>query len=102
MSDENTELCEAVQLVLKRMDSNPEEFLRYAFDPNTMTHNKWATLIEQHWECLTEHERKTLKDKKAEIKLAAARKSFHDAVMEQLLVGEMKTVSELAYERTYS
>ena len=89
MSDEDSlEVCEAVKLVLQRMDSNPDEFLDPTdHDPFGHQHNRWSTLMERHWNSLTVAEQTMLKEKKKKLRVNRARKEFHDAVVKELLVG---------------
>lgn len=82
------EVCEAVALVLQRMESNPDEFIADGPDPFTPTGNRWAKLVQQYWQHLNQHEQNLLKDKKQEIHKAYYRNEFKKAVMKELLVGK--------------
>ncbi len=87
-------LCAGVELLLKRMESNPEEFAPHS--------GKWKDItnsIEQYGRggapsdltFLTEHERSTLWEKYCE----ARKKHLHHSVMERILVNES------TYQPTY-
>ncbi len=82
MSEEK--LHDGVELLLKRMESHPEEF-RGVTDMNesqyTLSTSRWNSVIHQYWRYLTEREQ-------AAVKLGlrnAQRSNFHATVMETIL-----------------
>lgn len=82
------EVCEAVTLVLQRMDSNPDEFIAEGADPFTPTNNRWAQLVQRYWAHLNTHEQNLLKEKKQLLVKNYFRSEFKKAVMKELLVGK--------------
>lgn len=82
MSEEK--LHDGVELLLKRMESHPEEF-RGVPEANeqqyTLSTSRWSSVIHQYWRYLTEREQ-------AAVKLGlrnAQRSNFHATVMETIL-----------------
>jgi hypothetical protein len=93
-------LCAGVELLLKRMESNPEEFAPYS--------GKWKDItnsIEQYGRggtpadltFLTEHERSTLWEKYCE----ARKKHLHHSVMERILVSDDTAHINTPLAKTY-
>lgn len=68
---------DGVELILKRMDSHPEEFTTKDFSG----HNRWSRLIDYYEKVLTDEELATLKAKQTEI----LRDEFTASVMEEIL-----------------
>ena len=79
------ELHDGVKLLLKRMESHPEEFVGVSGmdeHPYTISPSRWTSVIHQYWRYFTEHEQEAIK---AGIR-NANRSNFHAAVMETILV----------------
>jgi hypothetical protein len=74
-----------VEILLSRMDSNPEEFDYDGWLAN------WSRLYDRYAECLTEEERAAVDNKRTEI----LRDTFTNSVMAKLLGAEreMKEIS---------
>lgn len=81
MSDEEKVIGEAVQLILNRMDSNPEEFV---VEEEGFTH-KWGNLLSHYSDCMTAAEKAAVKEKIAGIQREARRTRLHHDVMKKLL-----------------
>ena len=68
------EFCAGVQIVLKRMESNPEEF--------KLGSKKWDWITEAHWATVVSHEEHIAITKSLN---AIRRREFTDQVMSTLL-----------------
>lgn len=80
----------AIDLLLKRMESNPEEFSR-----THIRQTKWFNLIKQYQSYMSEEERNALDAKISDIML----NDLHQQVMAELLHGESEyALDELANE----
>lgn len=71
----------AVELLIKRMESNPEEFTR------GIKSRKWETLIERYQAYMTKEDRNLVRGKYSEIQM----KQCHKEIMAELLRSEEKT-----------
>jgi hypothetical protein len=79
--------CEAVELLLARMDSNPEEFEEGG---------RWEKLIVKYRPYLSATDRLALEDKINALRLD----TFHKAVMSELLAEPNDDVARAAYTAT--
>ena len=89
-NEDKPEVCEAVALILKRMDSNPEEFVDPQHDPFLPDNgrNRWAIVVQKYWAHLSQHEQNLLKEKKQRVIKEHFRNEFYKAVQKELLVGK--------------
>lgn len=69
----------AVELLIKRMESNPSEFIK-----GHERHHKWERIIEKYMDYLNSEDREMLKNKYSEIQM----EQMHKDVMAELLYGE--------------
>jgi uncharacterized protein YlxW (UPF0749 family) len=86
---------QAIELLLKRMESNPEEF---AETPNKLGVGKWMRLVDRYRGYFTEEEGKAFQDKLRELRMNELQKE----IMAELLYGEERRRAEaedLEYER---
>ena len=74
---------QAVELVLKRMESNPDEFTGDSRD-------RWMRMIKRYEAFFNEEERKAISEKQNAIMM----KEFHNEVMGELLYGEERRQQE--------
>lgn len=81
----------AVELLLKRMDSHPEEFIK----PHPRC-TRWSRVLREYNEYMNEEEQKAVKDKCREVYLDAMQKD----VMAELLYGQPEE-GDIAYEIEY-
>lgn len=71
----------AVELLLKRMESNPDEFVQ-----GHKRHHKWERLIEKYSEFMDKEDKDALKQKYRVIQMD----QMHKSVMAELLYGDEK------------
>lgn len=86
---------QAIELLLKRMESNPEEFAEH---PAKLGVGKWMRLIDRYRGYFTEEEGKAFQDKLRELRMNELQKE----IMAELLYGEERRRAEaedLEYER---
>lgn len=76
----------AVELLIKRMESNPDEFVQ-----GHKRHHKWERLIEKYSEFMDKEDRDTLKRKYCVLQMD----QMHKSVMAELLYGDEKPVDPL-------
>ena len=76
----------AVELLIKRMESNPDEFVQ-----GHKRHHKWERLIEKYSEFMEKEDRDTLKRKYCVLQMD----QMHKSVMAELLYGDEKPVDPL-------
>lgn len=69
----------AVELILKRMESNPGEFLK-----GHKRHHKWERIMEKYMDFIDLQDKEILKKKYSEIQM----EQMHKDVMAELLYGE--------------
>lgn len=74
---------QAVELILKRMDSNPDEFTGDSKD-------RWMRMIKRYEAFFSDEERKAISEKQNAIMM----KEFHNEVMGELLYGEERRQQE--------
>lgn len=74
---------QAVELILKRMESNPEEFTGDSKD-------RWMRILKRYEPFFSDEERKAILVKQNAIMM----KEFHDEVMGELLYGEERRQQE--------
>ncbi len=74
---------QAVELVLKRMESNPDEFTGDSRD-------RWMRMIKRYEAFFSDEERKAISEKQNAIMM----KEFHNEVMGELLYGEERRQQE--------
>lgn len=80
----------AIELLLKRMESNPDEFM----DGNRRS-NRWGRIIDKYDSFMSENDRKVLKEKYTALQMD----SMHKEVMAELLYGEEERQKELEFEQ---
>lgn len=78
----------AVELLLKRMDSHPEEFI----NPHRR-HSRWSRILRDYTDYMNEEEQNAVKDKCRKIYLEAMQKD----IMSELLYGQPEE-GDVAYE----
>jgi len=86
---------QAIELLLKRMESNPEEF---AESPGKLSGGKWMRLVDRYKGYFTEEEKNLFNDKLRELRMD----EFQKELMAELLYGEERRRAEaedLEYER---
>jgi hypothetical protein len=86
---------QAIELLLKRMESNPEEF---ADHPAKIGVGKWMRLIDRYRGYFTEEEGKAFQDKLRELRMNELQKE----IMAELLYGEERRRAEaedIEYQR---
>jgi hypothetical protein len=86
---------QAIELLLKRMESNPEEFAEH---PAKLGVGKWMRLVDRYRGYFTEEEGKAFQDKLRELRMNELQKE----IMAELLYGEERRRAEaedLEYER---
>jgi hypothetical protein len=86
---------QAIELLLKRMESNPEEF---AESPGKLSGGKWMRLVDQYKGYFTEEEKNLFHEKLRELRMDG----FQKELMAELLYGEERRRAEaedLEYER---
>lgn len=69
----------AIELLLKRMESNPDEFVK-----GNRRHAKWERIIAKYMEYVNPEDKKILNEKYGELQL----NQMHKEVMAELLYGE--------------
>lgn len=69
----------AIELLLKRMESNPDEFVK-----GNRRHAKWERIIAKYMEYVNPEDKKILNEKYGELQL----NQMHKEVMAELLHGE--------------
>lgn len=69
----------AIELLLKRMESNPSEFVK-----GNRRHAKWERIIAKYMEYVNPEDKKILNEKYGELQL----NQMHKEVMAELLYGE--------------
>lgn len=74
---------QAVELILKRMDSNPDEFTGDSKD-------RWMRMIKRYEAFFSDEERKAILEKQNAIMM----KEFHNEIMGELLYGEERRQQE--------
>lgn len=74
---------QAIELLLKRMESNPEEFVH-------ATKNRWKHIIKRYEHLFSEEENAVIKTKLREIEFG----EFHKELMAELLYGEERRLEE--------
>jgi hypothetical protein len=74
---------QAVELILKRMESNPDEFTGDSKD-------RWMRMIKRYEAFFSDEERKAISEKQNAIMM----KEFHNEVMGELLYGEERRQQE--------
>lgn len=74
---------QAIELLLKRMESNPEEFVH-------TTKNRWKPIIKRYEHLFSEEENAAIKTKLREIEFG----EFHKDIMAELLYGEERRLEE--------
>ena len=74
---------QAVELILKRMDSNPDEFTGDSKD-------RWMRTLKRYEAFFSDEERKAIAEKQNAIMM----KEFHNEVMSELLYGEERRQQE--------
>nr|DAT24713.1 MAG TPA: Pre-mRNA branch site protein p14 mutant, pre-mRNA splicing, adenine [Caudoviricetes sp.] len=82
---------QAVDLLLKRMDSNPDEFM--SSHPRQV---RWDKIIRSYDSYLTDEERDAIRQKYSEIQMGA----MHKDIMAELLYGEER--AEVASQSAYA
>jgi hypothetical protein len=70
---------QAVELLVKRMESNPDEFVK-----GHTRHSKWERIIEKYMEFVDPEDKKILKEKYSALQL----NQMHKDIMAELLYGE--------------
>ena len=86
---------QAIELLLKRMESNPEEF---ADSPGKLSVGKWMRLVDRYRGYFTEEEGKAFQDKLRELRMNELQKE----IMAELLYGEERRRAEaedIEYQR---
>ncbi len=86
---------QAIELLLKRMESNPEEF---AESPGKLSGGKWMRLVDRYKGYFTEEEKNLFHEKIRELRMD----EFQKELMAELLYGEERRRAEaedLEYER---
>jgi len=69
----------AIELLMKRMESNPDEFVK-----GNRRHAKWERIIAKYMEYVNPEDKKILNEKYGELQL----NQMHKEVMAELLYGE--------------
>lgn len=69
----------AIELLLKRMESNPSEFVK-----GNRRHAKWERIISKYMEYVNPEDKKILNEKYGELQL----NQMHKEIMAELLYGE--------------
>jgi hypothetical protein len=82
---------QAVELLLKRMDRHPEEFIK----PHPRF-TRWSRILREYTDYMNEEENNAIKDKCREIYMSAMQKD----VMAELLYGQPEE-GDTAYEIEY-
>jgi hypothetical protein len=75
----------AIELLIKRMESNPDEFVK-----GHSRHSKWERIIEKYMEFVNPEDKKIMKEKYSALQLD----QMHKDVMAELLYGEENSREE--------
>ena len=75
----------AIELLMKRMESNPDEFVK-----GHSRHPKWERIIEKYMEFVNPEDKKILREKYSALQLD----QMHKDVMAELLYGEENSREE--------
>jgi len=75
----------AIELLMKRMESNPDEFVK-----GHSRHPKWERIIEKYMEFVNPEDKKILREKYSALQLD----QMHKDVMAELLYGEENSKEE--------
>jgi hypothetical protein len=79
----------AIELLLKRMESNPDEFVK-----GHNRHVKWERIIEKYMEFVNPEDKKILKEKYSTLQLD----QMHKEVMAELLYGDERDAQPPIYK----
>lgn len=80
----------AIELLLKRMESNPDEFM-----DGHRRNNRWGRIMDKYDSFMSEDDRKVLKEKYTALQMD----SMHKEIMAELLYGEEERQKELEFEQ---
>ena len=76
----------AIELLMKRMESNPDEFVR-----GHSRHPKWERIMEKYTEFVNPEDKKMLREKYSALQL----EQMHKDIMAELLYGEDNEINLL-------